>query len=73
METLFEEIKKIEKNMATKKEVESLIDTIEIMGNSKTMKQILESNKDIERGKVKEINSASDLEPIRKPDNVAKR
>ncbi len=47
--------------MVTKKEIESLIDTIGIMGNPETMKQIAESMQDIKHGKVKEVSSVKDL------------
>lgn len=58
---IYDELKKIEKMMATKQEIESLKDTIEIMSNFKTMKQIAGSMKDIEQGKFKEISSVKDL------------
>lgn len=58
---VYNELKKIEKEMVTKKEIDSLIDTIGVMGNPETMKQIAESMSDIRRGKVKEINSVKDL------------
>lgn len=61
MKRIYDELKKIEKTMVTKAEIESLTETIEIMSNPETMKQIAESNKDIEQGRVKEINSAKDL------------
>ncbi len=47
--------------MVTKKEIESLIDTIGIMSNPKTMKQIAKSMEDIKHGRVKEISSVKDL------------
>ncbi len=58
---VFEEIKKIEENMVTKKELESLIETVEIMGNPETMKQIRESTEDIKAGRTEEIDSVNDL------------
>lgn len=58
---VYDELKKIEKSMATKKEIESLKDTIEIMGNPETIKQISDSMQDIKQGKVKEIYSVKDL------------
>ncbi|MFH1072722.1 MAG: hypothetical protein V1743_04810 [Nanoarchaeota archaeon] len=56
-----DELKRIEQKMVTKSEIDSLISTIEIMGNPETMRQIAESMADIKKGKVKEINSAKDL------------
>lgn len=58
---VYTELKKIERKMATKKEIESLSDTIGIMSNPETMKQISESMEDIKHGRVKEINSVRDL------------
>ena len=58
---VYDELKKMEKEMVTKKEMQSLIDTVGIMGNPKTMKQIAESMEDIKHGRVKEVNSVKDL------------
>ncbi len=58
---IYYELKRIEKDMATKKEIETLIDTIAISNNTETMKQIAESINDIKQGRVKEINSVKDL------------
>lgn len=58
---IYEELKKIEKKMATKKEIESLIETMSVMSNPDTMKQIAESMGDIKQGRVKEVGSVKDL------------
>ena len=58
---IYDELKKMEKEMVTKKEMMSLIDTIGIMGNPETMKQVAESMEDIKHGRVKEVNSVKDL------------
>ena len=58
---VYEELKNIEKKMVTKKEIESLIETIGIMSNPETMKQIAESMEDIKQGRIKEVNSVKDL------------
>ena len=58
---IYEELKNIEKKMVTKKEIESLTDTIKIVSNPETMKQIAESMEDIKHGRVKEVNSVKDL------------
>ena len=42
-------------------EVESLIETVEIMSDENLMKQIRESERDIKEGKVSEIKSTDDL------------
>ncbi|MBI2136875.1 hypothetical protein HYU06_07425 [Candidatus Woesearchaeota archaeon] len=58
---VYDELKKIEKTMVTKKEIDSLIDTINIMGNPETLHQISSSLEDIKQGKVKRVNSVKDL------------
>ena len=58
---VYEELKKIEQKMATKEDVESLIETIEIISNPETMRQIADSMDDIKHGRVKEITSAQDM------------
>jgi len=42
-------------------EVESLIETVEILSDENLMKQIRESERDIKEGKVREIKSTDDL------------
>ena len=61
IEKVFTELKKIEKNMVTKKELETFKDTIEIISNPKTMRQIADSEEDIKQGRTKIIHSVSDL------------
>lgn len=58
---VYDELKKMEKDMVTKKEMESLTDTIGIIGNPETMKQIAGSMEDIKHGRVKEVSSVKDL------------
>jgi PHD/YefM family antitoxin component YafN of YafNO toxin-antitoxin module len=42
-------------------EVESLVETVEILSDENLMKQIRESERDIKEGKVSEIKSTDDL------------
>ncbi len=58
---VFEELKKIERNMATKVELEALSNTIEVLSNPETMKQLIGSAEDIRKGRVKQVTSAKDL------------
>ena len=58
---VFDELKKIEKNMVTKEELEAFKDTIEIISNPETMRQIADSKEDIKQGKTKIVHSVSDL------------
>ena len=55
------ELMQIKKAMVTKNEINNFLETISILGNQETMNQILESEKDIVAGKVKEINSVNDI------------
>lgn len=57
LEDLYRELKKIEQAMITKAEMNSMIETISILSNKDTMRQIIASEKDIKAGKVKKINS----------------
>lgn len=61
MKQVFDELKNIEKKMVTKEEIEALIDTIEIMSNPQTMKQIVQSEEDIKHGRIKTVHSASSM------------
>ena len=61
MEKIYDELKRIEKNMVTKKDVEALTETINILSNPDTMQQIAESMKDIKEGRTKEISSVQDM------------
>ncbi len=61
IQSIYDEIKKIGKEMATKKDVEALTDTIGIMSNAETMRQIKESEADIRKNRFKKITSIKDL------------
>tara|TARA_Y100000310_G_C20593924_1_gene769521 strand:+ start:672 stop:878 length:207 start_codon:yes stop_codon:yes gene_type:complete len=62
LKDLYMELKKIERAMVTKDELNRLVETIEIMSSEDTMGQIAASEKDIGEGNVKEIDSVDDLE-----------
>tara|TARA_Y100000310_G_scaffold260185_1_gene269025 strand:- start:494 stop:709 length:216 start_codon:yes stop_codon:yes gene_type:complete len=61
MEKVYDELKKIESKMVTKKEMESLMETLEILGNPETMDQLHSSKKDIAAGKLRKTDSVSDM------------
>ena len=61
LEEIRDELKKIEKNMATKKDLEELKTTLEIMSNPETVKEIAESLRDIKAGRVSEVTSVKDM------------
>ncbi len=58
---LYEAIKRIEQKMVTKEDLDSLIDSVEILNNPKTMDALRRSDEDIKEGRVKEIASVADL------------
>ncbi len=61
MEDIYDELKRIEQTMATKEDVEALVDTWEISQNPETVRRIQESEKAIAEGKVKEVTSVRDM------------
>ena len=61
IEQIYEELKMIERTMATKEDVKALADTIGILSNPETMLRINESEKAIKEGKVKEVTSVQDM------------
>ncbi len=61
LKDVFNEIQKMKKSMITKKEFTELKESMEILSNPHTMKQIKDSEKDIAKGRVKEVHSVQDL------------
>ncbi len=59
--TLYREIKKIEQRMVTKDQLENWMETLDIMSNPNTMRQLRQSEEDIKHGRVKRISSVKDL------------
>ncbi|MEK6872960.1 MAG: hypothetical protein AABW90_03030 [Nanoarchaeota archaeon] len=47
--------------MVTKQELEQALDTIAVLSNEETMRQIRESENDITIGRFKEVNSIEEL------------
>ena len=58
---LQQEVEKMKKAMVTKQELESWIETLAIMSNDETMKQIEASEREIVADRGREIKSVSDL------------
>jgi hypothetical protein len=58
---IYNKLKEIERNMATKQELAQTMETICILSNEDTMSQIESSGGDIQRGKFKQIRSVKDL------------
>jgi hypothetical protein len=59
---VYKKLEEIEKNMATKKELNQFIETVFILSNKNTMNQIELSNKNIKNGKFREVHSVKDLQ-----------
>lgn len=45
----------------TRKDLDALVDSVEILNNQKTMEALRKSDQDIKAGKVKEVTSVDDL------------
>ncbi len=58
---VYNKLKEIERNMATKEELANAMETLFILSNEDTMGQVLSSENDIKRGKFKEVRSVEDL------------
>ena len=61
LKKVYNELKKIKSTMITKEEMNSFLETISIVSNEDTMKQIQNSEQDIKVGKIREVNSSNDL------------
>ena len=58
---IYNKLKNIEKNMITRKDMDKLVDTLEIMQSPDTMEQLKASNEDKKQGGIKVITSMKDL------------
>ncbi len=58
---VYDELKKIEQVMVTKKDMEQMMETIQIVHNKETMSQLAGSKEDIKLARVRTISSAQDL------------
>lgn len=54
-------LNQIEQSMVTKDELNSVIETISILSNSDTMRQIRESEEEISNNDFREINSVEEI------------
>jgi len=61
IEDVYHEIQLIKKTMVRRQDLESLIDTVEIMSNQETMDILKKSDADIIHGRTREISSVDDL------------
>ena len=60
---IYRELKEIKQKMVSKEELLSLLETLEILHNPKTMKQIKSSEEDIHAGRTKQVRGIRDLLP----------
>jgi len=58
---VLDEIRKIREHMVTKEEMESALETIEIVSDPDTLRQLAVSEQDIREGRVRRIRSVKDL------------
>ena len=61
LKELHDELKKIKSSMITKKEMNSFLETLSIVSNENTMRQIQNSEQDIKDGKTRDVNSSNDI------------
>ncbi|MCZ6653638.1 MAG: hypothetical protein O7D91_11505 [Planctomycetota bacterium] len=61
LQELKQEIQKLKKAMVTKQELESLLETMAILSNPETMRQIEVSEQDVRQGRFTEIDSIHEL------------
>lgn len=61
LQDIYREIKQIRKEMVHREDIESMVDTIEIMSSPEKMALLKKSEEDIRKGRVKEITSVDDL------------
>ena len=61
IQDVYNELKHIKQTMVSKQEVESLIQTMEILHAPKTMAQVRSSDVDIKSGRTKPVKSMKDL------------
>ena len=61
IQDVYEALKRVEEKMATREDIEALVDSVEILSNPKTMEALRKSEEDIKAGRVKEITSVEDM------------
>ncbi len=61
VETIYRKLKSMEKDMVTRGELNSILETIMILSNKDSMGQIRRSEEDIKVGRIKRINSVNEI------------
>ena len=58
---IYKKLREIERKMATKQELTEAMETVCILSNEDTIKQIESSESDVKKGRFKEVGSIDDL------------
>ena len=61
IQDVYEALKRVEEKMATREDIEALVDSVEILSNPKTMEALRKSEEDIKAGRIKAITSVEDM------------
>ena len=61
LQDVYRELREIKQKMVSKEEVEQLLETMEILHNPETMRQIRASEEDIRAGRTKPVRGVKDL------------
>ena len=61
IQDIYEALKRVEEKMVTQKDVEALIDSLEILNDPKTTEALHKSDQDIKSGRAKEVTSVKEL------------
>lgn len=61
IQDVYEALKRLEEKMATREDIEALVDSVEILSNPKTMEALRKSEEDIKAGRIKAITSVEDM------------
>ena len=61
LKDVYRELREIKQRMVSKEEVQQLLETIEILHNPQTMRQIRASEEDIRAGRTKLVRGVKDL------------
>ena len=61
IQDVYEALKRREEKLATREDIEALVDSVEILSNPKTMEALRKSEEDIKAGRIKAITSVEDM------------
>ncbi|NQE06803.1 hypothetical protein C5S32_13105 [ANME-1 cluster archaeon GoMg1] len=61
IQDVYEALKRLGEKMATREDIEALVDSVEIISNPKTMEALRKSEEDIKAGRIKAITSVEDM------------